>query len=43
MLTALTVMGIVYLALCRISNLEMTTEIKQFISSKRTKKKNDGE
>ena len=43
MLTALTVMGIVYLALCRISNLEMTTEIKQFVSSKRTKKKNDGE
>ena len=43
MLTALTVMGIVYLALCRISNLEMTTEIKQFVSSKRTKKKDDEE
>lgn len=42
MLTALTVMGVVYLALCRISNLEMTTEIKQYIVSKR-EKKNDGE
>lgn len=42
MLTALTVMGVVYLALCRISNLEMTTEIKQFVVSKRVKKDNEG-
>lgn len=42
MLTAMAVMGVVYLALCRISNLEMTTEIKQFIVSKRIKN-NDGE
>lgn len=37
MLTAMAVMGVVYLALCRISNLEMTMEIKQFIVSKRMK------
>lgn len=38
MLTAMAVMTIVYLVLCRAFNLEMTTEIKQFISSKRGKK-----
>ncbi len=38
MLTAIVVMGIVYLSLCRISNLEMTVELKQFVGSKRQKK-----
>ncbi len=42
MLTALAVMGVVYLSLCRISNLEMTIEIKQFIRSKRQQKSNNG-
>ena len=35
MLTALSVMGIAYLILCKVFNLEMTTEIKEFIVSKR--------
>ena len=39
MFTALAVMGVVYLSLCRISNLEMTIEIKQFIGSKKNNKK----
>ena len=43
MFAALAVMGVVYLSLCRISNLEMTTEIKHYISSKRGKKNNHGE
>ena len=38
MLTEMAVMGIVYLILCRAFNLEMTREIKQLISSKKTKK-----
>lgn len=38
MLTAMAVMGIVYLLLCRMFNLEMTTEIKHFISSKKGKR-----
>ena len=39
MLTAMIVMTVTYLALSRIFNLEMTTEIKQFISSKKNRKK----
>ena len=38
MFIALAVMGTVYLILCRVLKLEMTTEIKQFIASKKTKK-----
>ena len=38
MLAAMAMMGTAYLALCRIFNLEMTTEIKQYISSKKRKK-----
>ncbi|MDD2475458.1 MAG: lipopolysaccharide biosynthesis protein [Dysgonamonadaceae bacterium] len=40
MLTGMAVMGIVYLILCRVFNLEMTTEIKQYVASKRLKNNN---
>ena len=39
MLASMVMMGATYLALCRIFNLEMTVEIKQYISSKRQRKK----
>ena len=39
MLASMVMMGATYLALCRIFNLEMTAEIKQYISSKRQRKK----
>ena len=38
MLVAMVVMGVFYLFLCKVFNLEMTTELKQLIASKRTKK-----
>jgi O-antigen/teichoic acid export membrane protein len=38
MLAAMIMMGATYLALCKIFNLEMTAEIKHYISSKRRKK-----
>ena len=43
MFIALAVMGIVYLLLCRVFNLEMTTELKQLISAKRLNKNDNGE
>ena len=39
MLASMVMMGATYLALCRIFNLEMTVEIKQYISSKRQREK----
>ena len=39
MLTAMVVMTVAYLALSHIFNLEMTTEIRQFISSKKNRQK----
>lgn len=39
MLASMVMMGATYLALCRIFNLEMTAEIKQYISSKRQREK----
>ena len=41
MTAGMVMMGATYLALCRIFNLEMTAEIKQYISSKREKKVKD--
>ena len=38
MLAGMVMMGTTYLTLCRIFNLEMTAEIKQYISSKRQRK-----
>jgi len=43
MLAAIAVMGAVYLILCRVFNLEMTTEINQFIASKRPKNSDNEE
>ncbi|MDD2551143.1 MAG: lipopolysaccharide biosynthesis protein [Dysgonamonadaceae bacterium] len=43
MLAAMAVMGAVYLILCRVFNLEMTTEINQFIASKRPKNSDNEE
>ena len=43
MLAAMAMMGGAYLGFCRIFNLEMTVEIKDFILSKRTKKSDDAE